>query len=89
MDTGASEIDKRERPANSPDPGVVNFAARSGLVPRGSIVALDKAFGNNLDRLDHYQSRPAEGQRRPETATRADSPPAVPPIEPVRMNVPS
>ena len=30
---------------------------------RGSIVSLDKAFGNNLARLLEYQSRPAEGQR--------------------------
>jgi hypothetical protein len=28
---------------------------------RGNIVAMDKAFGNNLDRLERYQSRQAQG----------------------------
>src|SRR3984957_16738898 len=30
---------------------------------RGTIAAMDKAFGANLTRLEHYRSRPAEGSR--------------------------
>jgi hypothetical protein len=30
---------------------------------RGTIVAMDKAFGANLTRLEHYRARPAEGNR--------------------------
>jgi hypothetical protein len=37
---------------------------------RGNIVAMDKAFGNNLDRLERYQNRHAEGRRdAPEEAS--------------------
>ena len=44
---------------------------------RGNIVAMDKAFGNNLDRLERYQSRQARGRRthaRRGTAPRPRSP---------------
>jgi hypothetical protein len=30
---------------------------------RNNIVALDKCFGNNLERLERYQARPAQGRR--------------------------
>jgi hypothetical protein len=30
---------------------------------RSTIVAMDKAFGNNLTRLERYQARPSEGRR--------------------------
>jgi hypothetical protein len=30
---------------------------------RANIVALDKCFGNNLERLERYQARPAQGRR--------------------------
>jgi len=49
---------------------------------RSSIVAMDKAFANNLSRLEHYQLRPSEGSRdeadaRPDTAVEVpDSRPA-------------
>jgi hypothetical protein len=52
---------------------------------RATIVAMDKAFGNNLARLERYQNRPSEGQRgtldeaRGEAATVA---PAARPAEP-------
>ncbi len=46
---------------------------------RGNIVAMDKVFGNNLARLERYQTRPAEGRRDapevlPSTAPNAAEP---------------
>ena len=63
---------------------------------RGGIVAMDRAFANNLSRLERYQLRPAEGRRdgaeaaptpTPEAATpgaRASGPVAEPPRAAVR-----
>ena|ERR1700722_11439039 len=47
---------------------------------RGSIVAMDKAFGANLTRLERYRSRPAEGSRdMPEETAAQMSPEAATP----------
>jgi hypothetical protein len=43
-----------------------------GRGPRSNIVGLNKAFNDNLDRLERYRRRPAEGTRDgPEAATHA------------------
>jgi len=44
--------------------------AAAARATRSTIVAMDKAFGNNLDRLERYQNRHAEGRRdAPEEAS--------------------
>ena len=48
---------------------------------RRTLVALNKAFNDNLDRLERYRQRPAEGRRdAPEASPVADVPAA--PVEP-------
>jgi hypothetical protein len=48
---------------------------------RRSVVVLNKAFNDNLDRLERYRQRPAEGRRdAPEASPVADVPAA--PVEP-------
>jgi hypothetical protein len=48
---------------------------------RRSVVALNRAFNDNLDRLERYRQRPAEGRRdAPEVSPAADVPAA--PVEP-------
>jgi hypothetical protein len=52
--------------------------------PRSNIVGLNKAFNDNLDRLERYQQRPAEGTRdAPETQSpTAPAPPPTATTEP-------
>jgi hypothetical protein len=55
---------------------------------RRSVVALNKAFNDNLDRLERYRRRPAEGQRdAPEAAPLADA--AAPPARPTAAAAPA
>src|SRR3984893_10946947 len=41
MDTGASAIDEAGRREDSPDPAIVDFVVRSGLVPHGAAAGFD------------------------------------------------
>jgi aminoglycoside phosphotransferase (APT) family kinase protein len=45
MNTGASEIDESGRLNDSPDPAIVDFVARSGLVPRGTAARFERLPG--------------------------------------------
>jgi hypothetical protein len=52
---------------------------------RSNLVALNKAFNGNLDRLERYQLRPSEGSREAAEAQAADArsaPPEVPARDP-------
>src|SRR5216683_5044335 len=45
MDTGASAIDEAGRREDSPDPAIVDFVVRSGLVPHGAAAGFERLPG--------------------------------------------
>src|SRR5260221_6364310 len=45
MDTGASAIDEAGRSEDSPDPAIVDFVARSGLLPHGAAARFERLPG--------------------------------------------
>ena len=54
---------------------------------RATIVAMNKAFGNNLARLERYQNRPSEGQRDTLDEARGEAATAAPPAQPTGPEV--
>jgi hypothetical protein len=54
---------------------------------RASIVAMDKCFGNNLTRLEHYQRRPSTGSREAAETMPAEIPTETPTETPIEAPV--
>jgi hypothetical protein len=54
---------------------------------RASVVAMDKCFGNNLTRLEHYQRRPSTGSRETADTVAVETPAETPMETPIEAPV--